>query len=168
MLSSFTKSRKISVTVNGRTLEAKKGETIMELCFRNNILIPHLCYHQNLPQRASCRICLVECDGKWLSPACVTPVYDGLSVLTNSKKVHESVKTNLQMLMANHDERCTSCLANNHCSFRDLVYTFGVDTRRRETPSLKDIDESSHAVRFDVSKCVLCGRCVRACEYITG
>lgn len=168
MLSSIGKSRHLTVKVNGRPMEGIKGETIMELCHRNHIMIPHLCHHPNLPPRASCRVCLVECDGKWLSPACVTPIWDGLSISTNSKRVHESVKTNLEMLLATHDERCTSCIANNHCAFRDLEYAFGVDHRDRETPAPKQVDNSSNAISFDVSKCVLCGRCIRACEYITG
>jgi len=160
--------RPISVIVNGRKLEANNGETIMELCDRNNIKIPRLCHHPNIPPRASCRVCLVEMNGKWLSPACVTTVNDGLVVNTQSKKVQNAVRSNLEMLMASHDERCSSCVANSRCNFRDIVNDYGVEIRERETPAPKAVEKSTNGLQLDVSKCVLCGRCIRACESQTG
>ncbi|KAH0793082.1 2Fe-2S iron-sulfur cluster binding domain-containing protein [Histomonas meleagridis] len=160
--------RNVIVTVNGRKLEAKKGETILELCDRNNIKIPRLCHHPNLPQRASCRVCLVECNNSWLAPACVTPIYDGLTVNTKSTKVQEAVSANLEMLLASHDERCTSCIANNRCTFRDIIYEFNVHEKERHKPAPEAVDSSTHSIQFDPAKCVLCGRCVRACESIVG
>jgi len=160
--------RQITVTVNGRQYEGKKGETIMELCDRNNVKIPRLCHHPNLPPRASCRVCLVECDGKWLSPSCVTQIWDGLKIETKSPKVLESVKNNVQELLSTHDERCSTCVANNRCEFRDIVYEFGVDAPIREPHNEESIDRSTNSIVLDPSKCVLCGRCIRACEHIAG
>ena len=160
--------RGITVNVNGQNLEAKKGETIMELCDRNSIKIPRLCHHPALPPRASCRICLVECDGKWLSPSCVTQVWDGLKISTNSPKVVQSVKNNLSQLMEVHDERCSTCTANSKCTFRNYCYQFGVDTEERLSPHPQSIDSSSNSIVFDPSKCILCSRCIRACEDIAG
>lgn len=161
-------ARSFTVSVNGIDFEAKDGETIMELCDRNHIKIPRLCHHPNLPPKASCRVCLVECNGSWLSAACVTPVYKGLSVNTKSSRVREAVNQNLSLLLESHDERCTSCVAADRCQFRDLVDEFGATARLRRKPDAKRIDNSTHSVSFDPSKCVLCGRCIRACESIVG
>lgn len=161
-------ARSFTVPVNGIKLEAKDGETIMELCDRNHIKIPRLCHHPNLPPKASCRVCLIECNNSWFSAACVTPVYNGLSVNTKSNKVRDAVKQNLGMLLESHDERCTSCVAAERCQFRDLTDDFGVTARIRRKPEPKCIDNSTHSIRFDPGKCVLCGRCIRACESIVG
>lgn len=160
--------RNITVTVNGRKLEAKKGETVLELCDRNHIKIPRLCYHPNLPPKASCRVCLVECDGKWLSPACVTTVWDGLKIDTKSAKVKASVQNNLKELLECHDETCSSCTANHRCQFRDMNVEWQIEADKREQKKDIGIDNSTNSIVLDTSKCVLCGRCVRACEEIAG
>ncbi|EAX97250.1 64kDa iron hydrogenase, putative [Trichomonas vaginalis G3] len=160
--------RNITVTVNGKPLEAKKGETVLELCDRNNIRIPRLCFHPNLPPKASCRVCLVECDGKWLSPACVTTVWDGLKIDTKSKNVRDSVENNLKELLDCHDETCSACIANHRCQFRDMNVAYSVKAETKEICSEEGIDESTNAIRLDTSKCVLCGRCIRACEEVAG
>ena len=166
--STQTVARNITVTVNGRKLEAKKGETILELCDRNHIHIPRLCYHPNLPPRASCRVCLVECDGKWLSPACVTTVWDGLKVDTKSSKVVSSVRNNLKELLDCHDETCSDCVANHRCQFRDMNVSFSVKAEKQEHKDLNKVDSSTNSIVLDTSKCVLCGRCIRACEEVAG
>ncbi|OHS96235.1 Iron hydrogenase 1 [Tritrichomonas foetus] len=167
MLSSCL-SRNITVTVNGRNIEANKGETIMQLCDRIHVKIPRLCHHPNIPPKASCRVCLVECDKKWLAPSCVTEVWDGLTIDTQSKAVLEAVKGKLTMLLSTHDERCTSCVSNNKCSFRDMVYRYGVECKKREPPAPAIVDKTTNSIQLDLAKCLLCGRCVRACEHITG
>ena len=177
MLSSLTNSaqsvstqslRNITVTVNGRKLEANKGETILELCDRNHIHIPRLCYHPNLPPRASCRVCLVECDGKWLSPACVTQVWDGLNISTKSEKVKRSVRNNLRELLDSHDETCSDCVANHRCQFRDMNVSWDVKAEKGEHKCAEGYDASTNSIVLDTSKCVLCGRCIRACEEVAG
>jgi NADH-quinone oxidoreductase subunit G len=172
MLSGISRSsslaRFFNVPVNGIPLAAVNGETVLELCDRNNIKIPRLCHHPNLPPRASCRICLVECNGKWLSPACVTTVWDGLVIDTRTPQVETAVRGNLKLLLESHDERCTSCVANGSCDFRDLVYSYGAESPVREPPAPEAIETSTKGIQLDTSKCVLCGRCVRACEFITG
>ena len=165
---SNSSSRALSVTVNGRKLEAFKGETIMQLCDRYHIKIPRLCHHPNIPPRASCRVCIVECDNSWLAAACVTQVWDGLSINTRSKKVESAVKANLEMLLSVHDERCTSCVSNADCKFRDMCYDYGAESRQREPAAPKAVDRSTNAIQLDMAKCVLCGRCVRECEHVTG
>ena len=166
--SSQSIARNITVTVNGRKLEAKKGETVLELCDRNHIHIPRLCYHPNLPPRASCRVCLVECDGKWLSPACVTTVWDGLKIDTKSEKVVNSVRNNLKELLDCHDETCSDCVANHRCQFRDMNVSFSVKAENSEHKDEPAVDRSTNSIVLDTSKCVLCGRCIRACEEVAG
>ena len=167
-LATHKAARTLKVKVNGRELEAHNNETVLELCDRHNIKIPRLCHHPALPPRASCRVCLVECNGQWLSPACVTTVWDGLSIDTQSPKVEEAVKANLAMLLETHDERCTSCVKNFDCSFRDMCYDYNVDVAERQPASPETIDKSTPSLQLDVAKCVLCGRCVRACSHVAG
>jgi len=163
--------RSIKVTVNGRILDAKKGETLIDLCDRYNIKIPRLCYHPNLPPRASCRVCLVEQITKnWrgLTPACVLKVFDGLTVETKSPAVVKHVRNNLGLLLASHDEHCSQCVANHRCEFRDYVYSNQASAPYREPASPQSVDHSTNSIVLDTSKCVLCGRCIRACEVFAG
>jgi NADH dehydrogenase/NADH:ubiquinone oxidoreductase subunit G len=107
---------------------------VLELCDRQGIKIPRLCHHPGLTRRASCRICLVECNGKWFSPSCVTTVCDDLSIATNSKPVQTVVRCNLLLLLESHDECCTSCVANAGC------VTYGAATSVRELAAPAAID----------------------------
>ena len=176
LASAFTQfsrpAAKIKVTVNGRSLEANKGETILQLADRNHIPIPRLCYHPCLALQGSCGMCVVQCkDAKGketLSNACVTKVSNGMTVETCSQRVSQSVHDKLQGLLDVHDERCSTCVANNRCEFKNMVFSHGVVNTKRCPPIPDSIDESCHSVRIDPSKCVLCGRCVRACKNIAG
>ena len=171
--SQFSRSAaKITVTINGRALEAKKGETIIQLADRHHISIPRLCYHPCLALQGSCGMCVVQCrdiNGKeTLSNACVTKVANGMTVETKTQRVTQSVRDNLQQLLNVHDERCSSCVANNRCEFRDLTFSQGVSSLHHHPPLPDSIDNSTKAIHIDPSKCIVCGRCVRACKNVAG
>ncbi|KAH0786086.1 2Fe-2S iron-sulfur cluster binding domain-containing protein [Histomonas meleagridis] len=165
------KAAKITVIVNGRALEAKKGETILQLCDRNNLKIPRLCYHPCLPPQGSCGLCAVQitdAKGERLGNACVTKCSNGMRIETHSQRAIHNVKDKLQKLLDVHDQQCTSCIAYERCEFRDLVFGNGVSNIDRAYPIPNSIDISSNSIRIDPSKCVACGRCVRACKNISG
>ena len=163
---------KITVTINGQALEAKKGETIIQLADRYHIQIPRLCYHPCLALQGSCGMCVVQCkdaSGKEiLSNACVTKVANGMVIETKTQRVTQSVRDNLQQLLDVHDERCTGCVANNRCEFRDLTFGAGVSTLKHHPPIPDSIDDTTRSIHVDPSKCIVCGRCVRACKNVAG
>lgn len=157
----------ITVVINGKAFEAQKGETILQICDRNGMKIPRLCYHPCLPSQGSCGICAVQvtdAKGEKISNACVTKCQNGMQIETRSQKVVNHVQGKLQKLLDVHDQQCTSCVAFKRCEFRKMIYSNGVSNTERAQPIPDTIDLSSPAVKIDPSKCVQCGRCVRACK----
>lgn len=172
LASTFTRSAaKITVTVNGHALEAKKGESILSLCTRNGIRVPRLCYHPCLPLQGSCGLCVVHINNQGtesFANACVTKVQNGIRVNTLHQKVVDQVRSNLQKILDFHDERCSSCIANKKCEFRNLCFENKVSTIKDRREIKYPVDNSTFSIRMDPSKCVDCKRCVRACKSITG
>ncbi|KAL0236837.1 hypothetical protein PCE1_000234 [Barthelona sp. PCE] len=160
----------VAVNINGNSYTAKKDETILEVCQKNGIFVPTLCYHPDLPPAAKCRLCLVEVEGAGMKTSCNTPVWDGMKVLTATQKVNKSVADNLALLLSKHPQKCLSCPASGSCQLQDLSQVVKV-TPELFNPDLvneKSVDESSPSLRRDPSKCVACGRCVQACDVLQG
>jgi NADH dehydrogenase/NADH:ubiquinone oxidoreductase subunit G len=117
----------VKIIVNGLDLEAKEGENILEVCKRNKIKIPHLCFHERLPAIGACRLCVVEVEGaRGLIASCVTPVREGMKVYTHTPKVLEARRTNLKLLLANHDLNCTICKKNLDCKLQRYASDFQI------------------------------------------
>lgn len=156
------------VYINGQEFKAKKGETILQICEREGINIPTLCYLKELSPTGSCRVCVVEVEGmRNLVPACAFPVTDGMKIETNSPRVRRARKTNIELLLANHPQECLICVRNGNCELQDLSSTYGVreyryNGEKRNLPC----DIASPAIERDPEKCILCGRCVRVCNEI--
>lgn len=158
----------ISIEVNGKKVEAVKGETLLTVLRRNGYEVPTLCYYEGLQPTGACRICVVELEGaRSLVPACAYPVADGLKVKTNSERVIRARRTIVELLLANHPDDCLYCLRNGNCQLQELAETFGIRMRRfageRQSHPL---DLSSPSIVRDPDKCILCGKCVRACEEV--
>jgi NADH-quinone oxidoreductase subunit G/NADP-reducing hydrogenase subunit HndD len=158
----------VQIEVNNRTIEAESGETILTAARRAGIDIPTLCYYAKLSPVGKCRICVVEVEGrKDLVPACSFPVADGMKIKTHSKRVLETRKNLLELMLSNHPDDCLYCNRNANCELRMLSEEMGV--RRRtlpHTPQQYAIDETSPSLVRDPNKCILCGKCVRVCEEI--
>ncbi|MFH0875749.1 MAG: [FeFe] hydrogenase, group A [archaeon] len=157
----------IKIIVNNQVIDAIAGESLLEACKRNKIKIPHLCYHERLPAIGACRLCIVELEGAkggGLVASCVTPVRDGMKVLTHTPKVLDARRTNLKLLLANHDLNCTTCKRNLNCKLQTYAAEFQIQEneysgeRRIEEP-----DNSNISIRRDNNKCVLCQRCIQMC-----
>lgn len=164
-------SSKITVTVNGRSLKAKKGETILALCDRNGIRVPRLCFHPCLPPSGTCGLCVVQVENhgaETFSNACVTKVANGIRVNTLHQRVIDQVRNTLTHILDTHDERCSACVANQRCEFRNLCYDHKVSSLKDRLHIKYKNDDSTHAIHIDPSKCVDCKRCVRACNKIAG
>jgi NADH dehydrogenase/NADH:ubiquinone oxidoreductase subunit G len=156
------------ITINGKKVEAQEGQTILEVAEGHNIYIPTLCYHRELSGMSICRICVVEVKkAERLQPACVTKVFMDMVIETNSPRVMHSRRTNLQLILANHADNCLVCDAANLCELRKVSAEVGIANSyfiKSRTP--REIDYSHPFIQRDLSKCILCRRCVRACKEI--
>jgi len=160
----------IEIEVNGKSIEAFEGETILTALNRNGIRVPTLCHMKNFIPSGACRICVVEIAGsERLVSSCSYPVYDGMKVLTHSPRVAESRKTIIELLLSNHPDDCLYCVRNSNCELQSLSKEYHIIERRiRGKKNSFKLDHSGSSIVRDPEKCVLCGRCVRVCEETMG
>lgn len=161
-------AKEIHVTINGRKVTGREGMTILELARENGIDIPTLCYRPELPPIGVCRICVVEVEGsRTLVGSCHTPVTEGMVVQTHSPRVLEARKLIVELLLGSHCGNCFMCDKANICELRKLAAELEVGLPRfkgrKRYYATEDV--SPYIVR-DLSKCILCRRCVRACAEI--
>ncbi len=141
---------------------------VLEVARKNGIDIPSLCYCENLSIYGGCRLCLVENDRGALDAACSMKPRDGLVVFSNSKKVLESRRTTLELLLSSHRADCLTCEQSGKCKLQDYMHRYNVEERRfpQNTYSREPMDTSSPCIIRDPSKCILCGLCVRMCAEV--
>lgn len=157
-----------NIIVNGKTLQANSGETILTTLERNKISVPTLCHLKGLMPTGACRMCVVEVNGRPnLIPACSYPVENGMVIETHSHRVVESRKMIIELLLSNHPDDCLYCERNKNCELQDLSEELNIRNRRISGKKNRyHLDVSSPAIVRDQAKCILCGRCVRVCEEI--
>ena len=157
----------VNIQINGMPLSVPKGISILEAARYAGIEIPTLCYLKDINEIGACRICMVEVKGaRNLVTACVYPVSEGMEVFTNTEKVRHSRKTTLELILSTHDKSCLSCIRSGTCELQALCKEFGVDDENAfagETIHYDFDDSAAHMVR-DNNKCILCRRCVAACD----
>jgi len=159
----------IQLTINNKKIKVAPGTTILEAAKQNGIKIPSLCYMEGVHQFGSCRICSVEVEGaRTLQIACMAEVREGMVVRTNSKKVLKARKVLYQLLLSDHSKNCLSCNRNQSCELQQLGDTLGVMEPRFDTGSAREQIDISPAITRDLSKCILCRRCVTACKGVQG
>ena len=160
----------IQMEVNGKPIQAEKGETILTAVRRAGIDVPTLCYYESLSPVGRCRMCVVEVEGRNdLVPSCAFPVSEGMRVRTHSKRVLETRKNLLELMLSNHPDDCLFCARNGNCDLQQLAEEMGVRNRTLVKYEKKyAIDTTSPSLIRDPNKCILCGRCVRVCEEIQG
>ena len=162
----------INIKINGVDYAVPKGSTVLEAARAANIDIPTLCYLKDINEIGACRLCLVEVSEGGrpfrMVTACVYPVTEGMVVLTNTPKINKSRKTNLELLLSNHDRKCLSCVRSTTCELQKLCNEYGVDeTKFSGVKNEYKIDNSTPIIR-DNNKCILCRRCVAACKQMQG
>ena len=161
----------VKITINSKPIEVRPGQTILAAAREHNVHIPTLCYHRDLTPSGNCRICVVEVQGqRFLQAACVTPVADGMQIFTESARVIKSRRKTLELMLSNHPQDCLTCDAAGSCELQDLSYDYKVEVPAwgsRGGRYLVDSDPNPF-IRVDMNKCILCRRCVLACEEIQG
>ncbi len=160
----------VTFTMNGRQIQAPAGNTLLEAAKANQIDIPTLCHHPRLENLGGCRVCLVEvAKVPQLQPACTYPVTEGITVDTESPRVQEMRKFVLEMLFSERNHYCMFCEMSGDCELQSLAYRFGLDHWTYPTPYPKlPTDSSRKYFLMDHNRCVLCRRCIRACNDAVG
>ena len=162
----------INFKLNGQEMEVEAGITILNAARAQSIDIPTFCYQDRLSILASCRMCLVEVEGRpKLEPACATLVSEGMEVLSHSEKVVASREDMLEILLANHPLDCPVCDKSGECELQDTVFDYGKGDSRLYDPKrvfrIEDI-ELNGVITFNANRCIQCQRCVRVCEEVVG
>ena len=153
----------MQVKINNKKVKCKEGETILEVLQKQGIKVPTLCYHPDLKPEGRCRICLVEADGK-LVTSCDTKIKDGMDIITNSKKVLDARKLNTELIASHHLKLCPTELEKNELC--EIIADLGLSESRFKELSRKEPDTSNTCLVIDPNKCILCGRCVQACQKV--
>ncbi len=158
----------LNIKINGMSCTVPYGTTILEAAHQVGIEIPTLCFLKDINEIGACRFCVVEVKGaRSLVAACVYPIErDGTEIFTNTKKVRESRKRTLELILSTHDRKCLSCVRNQKCELQKLCLEYGIDNEGAFDgfKPVYELDTSAaHMVR-DNNKCILCRRCVAACN----
>lgn len=156
----------VNLKINGQDVCVPEGYTILDAAREVGINIPTLCYLKDINQIGACRMCLVEVKGaRGLQAACVYPVSEGLEVNTNTQKARDARRLTLELILSNHEKKCLTCIRNKNCELQSLSEELGVDNIRFEGENINhEIDCASTSIVRDNNKCVLCRRCIAACN----
>lgn len=149
------------ITINGKKYQAQDGELLINVCRRNKIKVPTLCYLKNVCHDSNCRICMCEINGR-LMPACSCKVDDGMIVVTDSEKIRRSRTNTLNLIMSKHHYDCEHCNRDGKCKLQKLFKEYGIE-KQNYVDQFK-IDKSSPCIVRDNNKCILCGRCANICK----
>jgi len=158
----------VNISVDEVKLKVPSNLTVIQAAVQAGVNIPKLCYHPDLIATGNCGICVVEVKGqKGLKRACVTPVNEGMEIITYSKEIDNARKTVLELILSNHPNDCLNCIKNQKCELQDLANKMNVTVPMYEKIiEPKQKDESSLSVHRDPEKCILCGRCLSVCQQV--
>jgi NADPH-dependent glutamate synthase beta subunit-like oxidoreductase/ferredoxin/NAD-dependent dihydropyrimidine dehydrogenase PreA subunit len=160
----------IKLNIDGREVETEPGKTVLEAALDAGIYIPHLCHHPDLPSVGACRLCLVEIEGRpGLTTSCTTLAAEAMVVQTKTPRVNKIRSLAMELMLAQHPADCESCPKYLNCELQSLKQYIGITEgnrfKKRPAPAA---NASNPLFLHDLSRCVLCGRCVRACSELRG
>lgn len=158
------------ITIDGKKLEVPEGKNVLDCALENGIYIPHLCHHKDLNPLGSCRMCIVEVEGQdSVTTSCTLKAKDGMVIKTKTPEVERLRMLALELLLAGHPEDCSTCPKYGNCELQMLIQYIGPKTGRLKlrTKGFKEQNENPLIIH-DMNRCVLCGRCVRACNELRG
>lgn len=158
-----------SLYINGIRTAYESERNLLEVIRNAHIDLPTFCYHSELSVYGACRLCIVEVEGRGIVSACSTRPEPGLRITTATSELREIRRISLELLLANHDQHCTSCVKSSSCKLQTVARRLGVtDVRFARVEQHAPVDLSTAGIRRDANKCILCGDCVRACHEIQG
>jgi len=158
----------ITLTVNGKQVKGKAGDTVLEVCKANGIDVPTLCHLDGLSDVGACRMCVVEIEKERRPvPSCTYPAREGLVVQTNTEKLEKYRRQILELIFTEHNHFCMFCEKSGDCELQALGYRYQMDNVRYPYtfPSLS-VDSLNDYIAIDHNRCILCGRCIRACNEV--
>lgn len=160
----------MKIIIEGKEIEAKEGASVLEASLEAGIYIPHLCKHPDLEAVGGCRLCSVEIDGiENAVPACKTTVQDGMSIKINSEKADKTRKMAMELILATHPAECTGCPKYGKCELQSLYQYMGVSAEKwRKKSRPVPNDSSNPLIDHLFTRCIRCGRCIRACRELRG
>ena len=156
-----------TVIIDRLTVPFTEERNLLELCRKAGIELPTFCYQSEISVYGACRMCMVEVEGRGVVPACSTKAEDGMVIRTNTQQIRSMRKIIIELMLASHDQSCTTCPKSGICRLQAIAKQMGVtNVRFKQMKRADPIDYSSKAILRDPSKCILCGDCVRVCEEI--
>ncbi len=160
----------IVITIDGKRIELPENKNILESALDAGIYIPHLCHHPNLKDHESCRMCIVEVDGQeGVVTSCTLKPQDGMIIHTNSENIKRLRMLALELLLTGHPEDCATCPKYGSCELQMLIQYIGPKTGRLKMRTKGFApEEKNPLLTHDMNRCILCGRCVRACKELRG
>ena len=164
--------QEITVTLNGKEVTGQPGMTILELAKKQGVYIPTICHEPHLapvggcPSISSCRVCIVEEERTGnLVTACGTFITPGMIINTASQRVLDRRKTIVELMLASHPDACMVCLKGNRCQLRQVAAELGIGlVRFQKIPLVSAVTDANPFIKRDLSKCILCAKCIRACQ----
>lgn len=159
----------VNIKINNKDYQVEEGITILEAASQAGIKIPTLCFLKGINEIGACRVCIVELKGKdTLVASCNTKVTEGMDILTNSPKVRQARRTNVEFILAKHNTNCTSCTRSGNCALQEVSNTLNIGKLPfKRDYEKKEWDRSFPLIR-NASKCIKCMRCVQVCDKIQG
>ncbi len=160
----------ITITIDGRTVVTVAGKSVLEAALDAGMYIPHLCYHPDLPAVDNCKLCMVEIEGvEGVTTSCTTAAADGMIVRTDTEAVKKSRQQAIIEILTPHPSDCGSCIKYLNCELQSLKQYFSTDDLEiHHRSKLLPVDAGNPLFVLDPNKCVLCGRCIRACRDLRG
>ena len=157
----------VNLTIDNRAVSVPEGTTIMRAAASVGIMVPHLCYLEGINEIGACKVCVVEMQGKTkLITSCNNPVEEGMTLYTNSPKVRRVRRTNVELILSQHDCNCAMCVRSGNCNLQKIANDLGII----EIPYKKEIPTApwNHHYPFikDAGKCIKCMRCVQICDKV--
>ena len=157
----------VNVTIDGKMIQVPEGTKILDAALAAGIQIPTLCYMKELNEIGACRVCVVEAEGyDRLLTACNNNVTDGMVIRTNSKKARDARKTNVELILSQHNSNCATCVRSGNCALQKVANDLNI----LELPYEKDLPENTSSREFplirDNDKCIKCMRCIQVCDKI--
>jgi bidirectional [NiFe] hydrogenase diaphorase subunit len=165
--------KKIKILIDNREIETIEGENLLQVCLRNDIYIPNLCYLEGMViPSASCRLCFVEVQGEGAPlPSCTLKVKEGMVINTDTESVRELQRTALNLLLSTHNVDCAHCPANKKCELQKIARFLKIGLKSKQFEKyLKDpeVDRTHPLLDYYPNRCVLCGKCVYICNEKSG